>query len=469
MKKLWAAALLSVILFSCKREHIDPNLPAANGIPLTLNVDQFHPGNAIPQDFEGLSFETQILAKNPEYLDPNNTVLIQLLKNLGPGLLRIGGDTSDETDWTGKPRDANTTDEELSTTDVDRLADFSKASGWPVLFGLNLGNNNVAAAANEAGYAYKMLGNNLYGFQAGNEPDIYHMFGLRSPDYDINDYYSDWDIYFSAIRSAVPQAAFAGPDVANNTDWIDSFAAHKKDKVKFIDGHYYITGPASKPSINYHNLLDPNYFLGYYLQKINNAASGANLPYRITECNSIYGGGKAGASDVFAASLWSLDFMWTVAQNKGQGVNFHGGKLVYSPITMTNGVVSASPVYYGMLAFKYSNNNARIIPAGIVQSGYNCSAYACVNSDNTYSFTLINKEEAKDFSINIKLNKTAGVIDILRLKAPSVTSTVETTFGGSRVNGDGTFKTTVTEHYTINQKNFNVNVPAGSAAIITVH
>jgi hypothetical protein len=300
------------------------------------------------------------------------------------------------------------------------------------------------------------------------------MFGLRSPSYNIDNYYNDWDTYFSAVRAVVPQAGFAGPDVANNTDWIESFASHKNSKVKLIDGHYYITGPASSAAISYHNLLESNYFLGYYLQKINNAASGRDLPYRITECNSIYGGGKAGASDVFAASLWSLDFMWNVAANKGQGVNFHGGmlngtNLVYSPITIKNGVVAVSPVYYGMLAFKYGNTGGKIIPASISQAGYNCSAYACVNSDNSYSITLINKETAKNFAFTLQLNKPAFAIQIVRLNAPSVTSTTGIKFAGSEVEPGGTFKPGAPEEYSGNKSRFLVNVPAGSAAIVTVH
>lgn len=449
-------------------------MPPADGIPVTVTIDQNHPGYTIPLDFSGLSFETQILAKSPEYLDANNSTLVQLVKNLGPGLLRIGGDTSDETDWIGGQRGANTSTDEITKTDIDHLTAFSKATGWPVLFGLNLGNNKVAVAADEAQYVAAGLGNNLYGFQSGNEPDIYHMFGLRAPNYNIDDYYKDWDAYFSAIRAVVPQAAFAGPDVANNTDWIESFAINKSNKIKLIDGHYYITGPASNPGINYLNVLEANYFLDYYLQKINNAASGQHLPYRITECNSIYGGGKAGASDVFAASLWSLDFMWTVAANKGQGVNFHGGmldgnNLVYSPITIKNNVVAAGPVYYGMLAFKYANKGGRIIPAGIEQAGYNCSAHACINADNSYSITLINKETEKNFSFTLQLSKQAFAIQIVRLNAPSVTSTTGIKFAGNEVDPDGNFTPGAPEEYTGNKSRIVVNVPAGSAAIVTLH
>jgi hypothetical protein len=166
--------------------------------------------------------------------------------------------------------------------------------------------------------------------------------------------------------------------------------------------------------------------------------------------------------------------MWNVASSKGQGVNFHGGmlngnNLVYSPITIKNGVVAVSPVYYGMLAFKYGNTGGKIIPAHIKEAGYNCSAYACVNSDNSYSITLINKETTKNFSFTLQLSKAAGGIQVVRLDAPSVTSTAGIKLAGSTVEADGTFKPGAPEEYTGNTNHIVVNVPAGSAAIVTVH
>lgn len=152
MKKIWIAVALSIILVACRKEHGNPGPvpPPIDPGTITVAVDQNHPGYPIYPAFEGLSFETQILTKNPEYLNTNNNVLIQLIKNLGPGILRIGGDTSDEIDWTGAPRDANTPANVLTTSDIDRLAAFSRVSGWPVLFGLNLGSNHVGASVNEA-------------------------------------------------------------------------------------------------------------------------------------------------------------------------------------------------------------------------------------------------------------------------------------------------------------------------------
>ncbi|MDF2431220.1 MAG: hypothetical protein JWP44_851, partial [Mucilaginibacter sp.] len=245
MKKIWMAVLLSTVLLSCKKEAITPILVNNNTTTVTLAIHQTLRSFKISPTFEGLSFETGVLSRNPEFLNINNSVFIQLLKNLGPGLFRIGGDTSDEIDWTGKPRNSKTSSDSLTTTDIDRLSAFSKVTGWPVLFGLNLGSNNIKAASDEALYVNNSLGSNLYALQAGNEPDIYHMYGLRQPLYGVYEYLDEWDTYISAVKAAVPQAYFSGPDVANHIDWISPFAKNKNKRVRMINAHYYLTGPAS--------------------------------------------------------------------------------------------------------------------------------------------------------------------------------------------------------------------------------
>ena len=397
----------------------------------------------------------------------NNTVLIQLIKNLGPGLLRIGGGTSDEVYWSENTRTGSTAADSLATSDIDRLSAFSKAIGWQVLFGLNLGSNDAATSANEALYVNNSLGDNLYAFQSGNEPDVFN-YGLRAPTYNYSGYQVEWETYLSAVRNAVPQAPFAGPDVAYNTDWITAFAGNESKNVKLLDGHYYLTGPATEPYITYQTILAYSTKLPDYLQTLKNASVQYNLPYRITESNNVYGGGKKGVSDVFASALWALDAMWTVAENNGDGINFHGGdSLYYSPVLVQNGVLKASPEYYAMLAFKYGSTGGTIIPTNISNPQY-CSAYACVKADGTYTFTLINRDEKNNYSFNVQLNKTASGIQIAWLTAPSITATEGTTFAGAMVNADGTFETKTTEQYFVSGKSFIVNVPAGSAAVVTV-
>ena len=91
-----------------------------------------------------------------------------MIKNLGTGVLRIGGDSSDETTWTGNKRNSSTPANSLTTTDIDHLAAFSKDIGWPVIFGLNLGKFDADTAAKEAVYIDKTLKSNLYVLQSGN-------------------------------------------------------------------------------------------------------------------------------------------------------------------------------------------------------------------------------------------------------------------------------------------------------------
>ena len=474
-KKVLVIFFLLLGALGCRKENqniksIPKNngLPVANGLPITVTVNQNQKGNPIPLTFTGLSFETQILTANPEFLNINNGVLVQLIKNLGPGILRIGGSTSDEIDWTGAPRTSATPADMLTTSDVDRLSAFSQKIGWPVLFGLNLGNNDIPAAVNEASYVHNMLKGNLYAFQSANEPDVFNL-GLRPASYQYGNYQVEWGNYLHAIKKALPGDAFAGPDVAYNTDWFTSFAENEHSNVNFLDGHRYTTGPASSPGIDYHNILDYDYDLDTYLNQLEAEAVKFNKPYRITECNSIWGGGKPGVSNVFAASLWALNFMWTVAMENSAGVNFHGGNgLCYSPVLMEpNNVYTVGPVYYAMLAFKYGSEGGVIIPTTVSNTSY-CSAYTCVKPDKSYSITLINKDDVKNYSFTIRLNDMAGKIQIMRLMAPSVISAAGITFAGASVNANGTYTPKQIEQYTVNDNNFVINIPAGSAAIVTV-
>jgi hypothetical protein len=482
MNRKWFAILLAISLFSCKKDFLSSSLPAVNNLgdvnnlpagyyfPVTVTVDQDHPGYKIPSRFEGLSYETELLAASPDFLNENNAVLIQLIKNLGDGILRIGGNSSDKINWTGDVRTANTADHSLTTTDIDHLSAFSRAIGWPVVFGLNLADYDPGKAANEAKYVCNSLKENLYTLQFGNEPDVFRL-GPRASTYNFKNYQAEWNSYLTDVRKVAPRAFFAGPDVTPfSSDWIKWFIASENKSIAQFDGHYYVTGPASNASINCDNILTPDPKLAPYLATFNNESTKYHLPFRISECNSVWGGGKAGVSDVFASSLWALDFMWTVAENKGQGINFHGGGsfFVYTPIADENGEFVARPEYYAMLAFKYGATGQTIIPAAITQPGYNISAHACVNTDNSYSITLINKEKAKQFSFTVKLSRTASTIKVARLTAPSINSTNDITFAGSIVKSDGTFKPATTEYYTVNQKSFTVSIPAASAAVITV-
>jgi hypothetical protein len=443
-------------------------LPAPNGLTVSLQVNQSTPGYLIPETFEGLSYETGILANSSGFLNEGNTVLVRLIKNLGGGILRVGGNSSDKTYWTGKPRLKTTGSDSLTTTDIDNLSSFSSAIGWKVLFGLNLGDYNPDLAADEAQYLNSSLKTNLWALQNGNEPDIYTSNGLRTKTYSTANYLMEWNSYYQAVKNLVPNLVFAGPDVAYNQTWINSFSPVENMNVVMMDGHYYRTGPSTDTNIHYQTILAPDSKFTAYLQTLYNASSKYNLPFRLSECNSVYNGGKTGVSDVFASSLWALDFMWQVAENKGSGVNFHGGSGgPYSPFISTNGITSPRPIYYSMLAFNYGGTGGNIIPATLSANPYNCTAYACIKNGITY-LTLINKEPLKNLSFSIQLTHSSSSVQIQSLVAPSITANSGISFAGNTVNADGTYSLANPKSYRLNGKNLNVNIPAGSAAVIII-
>ncbi len=466
---------LLILLAACKKERnviITP--PPKFVATATVTLNEAQSGLPISQNFQGLSFETSLLTKNPEYLNTNNQTLIQLLKNLGPGILRIGGGTSDEIGWASHPRTANTSVDTLTTTDIDRLSVFSKATGWPVILGLNMWNNDAPSAAKEAVYATQALGTSLYAFQSGNEPDTYSSYGPRPPTYNVNNYAIEWENYFAAIKTQLPDAVFAGPDAANNTDWVNQFVQRESTNIKLMDAHFYVTGPATNPSITYNDILTASDVLPGYLTNMASWSLKYQVPYRITETNNIWGGGKKGVSDTFAAALWALDFMWQVAAANGQGINFHGGSLgpknlYYSPILNLNGSFVAMPEYYAMLAFGYASSGAKVVPVSLSKtSNYNCTAYASVKNSGEYDITLINKDLNTDILYTINLSKPVSSASIMRLSAPAVTATNGVTFAGNQVNIDGTFSPVTNNYLTINQGTVTVKIPAGSAAVVIV-
>jgi len=439
-----------------------------SGPILTVEIDQSAKGFPTPFAFQGLSYETSLLSTN--FLTTGNTVLIQLIKNLGGGVLRIGGNMSDEMAWTGAARTAETPDKSITTTDVDNLAAFSRSIGWPVLFGLNLGAYHPELAANEAEYVSNILKTDLLALQFGNEPDGYHSWNpKRSKTYGYAEYRSEWEKYFGAVRNRLPNVPLAGPDVAYRSEWVKAFAADLGKNVILLDGHYYQNGPASNPAINIDSLFTPIPQYANYFKVINDASVSANVPWRISECNSINGGGKAGVSDTFASALWALDFMWTVAVNHGQGVNFHGGKGgAYSPFAIAGKTVMARPEYYAMLAFKAGSEGRAIFVPQVAPSKYQYSAYAASGAGST-AITVINKERTQDLTLKFNLTKDASTYRVARLSAPSMDAAKGVTFSNSTVNADGTFVPGKLEGTPLDgAKTFTIKVPAASAAVVTV-
>jgi len=383
-----AVAALSRVPRIFAQTHAAPQLKPGE---VSLRLDLTKPAPAVPLDFTGLSYESAQLA-HPKFFSSENHQLIELLRKLSPeGILRIGGNTSELTHWAGEQGAAtaaglaeppsaghNTATSYTITAEAIRnLRGFLDATGWRLIYGLNLGRGTSEAAAAEAGYVAKTMGHKLVALQFGNEPDLFHHDDEKHTRWTYDEYATRWLQFEPVVRAAAPGVMLAGPDVASNWGWIQKFAVQMRGKISMLTGHYYIGGPPSNPAMNIDALLTPPQHLLDEVALVEHLLASSGLPYRMAEGNSCYNGGKPGMSDVFASALWAGDYMLQLAQAGYAGVNLHGGGMgVYTPIaTDASGASTARPDYFGMLMAQQFAG-ATIVPSELKSNGANVTAYA---------------------------------------------------------------------------------------------
>jgi hypothetical protein len=190
------------------------------------------------------------------------------------------------------------------------------------------------------------------------------------------------------------------------------------------------------------------------------AAAKLNVPFRMTEGNTCYRGGKPGVSDVFASALWSADYLLRLASLGYAGVNLHGGdgKMVasslgghlpgddivlaehgdpathphpyYTPIAHIGDEYLLEPVAYGM---KFANHfaNSTMIPIDFDPGPVNATAYAAMSDKSGLIWAIINKDAEQDLKVEIDVDANQLVKlswtflgEVGHLRADSLTSRI---------------------------------------------
>jgi hypothetical protein len=448
------------------------SLTAAGTGPTTNTVNgtvTFSTNKVLPLNpaFVGLSYEKLQMTK--PFFVSTNIPLVNLMGRMGPAVLRIGGGTADEIGWNGV---SNTIP--ITSAQVDALAGFIKAmpGNWQVLYGINLLSNTSASAAAEALYAANALGPHLLGFEIGNEPEYgFSTYGA---------FLARWRSLAAAITNTVPGWAFTN----NGTGWVldgadagqgqlsaytDPFASDESGQAALLTQHYYrAAGGSTNDTMQL--LLQPDSFLVTLVANITGAAAGhCPLGARITECGSFSAGGVAGVSDAFGAALWSLDFMFTMALNGGQGINFHGGGFSpYSPLA-DNGtnVIQVHPEFYALQMFSRIPAGS-VIPATVaLQSNLNFTAYGVRQASGAISALLNNKDAGNRLAVSLNLGPNVTGAQLIELNGPSLGSTSGFTLGGAALNPDGSWNGGVQQVLSATNGQLTVSVPPISAILLT--
>ena len=449
-------------------------------VRVALSVPTEAIGPQVPADFIGLSYELHQLA-DPSFFSAQNIGLIREFKALSShGVLRLGGNTSEFAFWKPTPDSPEPEHPQVrevvgepkaqyyavTAEAVSNLAEFLEASGWICLYGIGMGTNTPARAAEEAAFVAKTLGDRLQYFQIGNEADLFGRH-LRDPKtWSANTYLEEWLTLARAITARVPAAKFGIPDVTGNVSWLTEIAdrwssIQAAPHVTTLTHHYYFGGPATNPEVNIPNLLKPA-----TMQKVQNmaniaaaAAGKMGARVRMTEGNTCYRGGKPGVSDVFAAALWSADYSLLLASNKYSGVNLHGGsgKSVansvggslpgdallkqngetpeqiaahphpfYTPIATFGSDCVLEPVAYG-LKFAGSFSGGTLLKTEfstkLQAAGVNATAYAAKLPGGQTSVIILNKDAKRDLEVELDFGRDiSGAVETETLHAPALDS-----------------------------------------------
>lgn len=499
-----------------------PSMSLSQSAPSSAAELTLHPqpdAVKIPLTYSGLSYELAQLT-DPAFFSAANRDLVAYFRLLSPnGVLRVGGNTS-EFCWfranasTPEPKlhvpsgnsDTNWMPHRLFAIEpaaIDALAGFLEATGWRLIYGLNLGNSSPQRAAEEAAYVAAKVGQRLEFFQIGNEPDLYHNAsnGTRPPNWGFADYLEDWTAFAEAIALRVPSARFGGPDVGASSDWVIRFGEQVPARIGArliaLTGHYYAEGPPNDPRMTTTRLLAGNPNIPAEMQRIEAGSRAHGRVFRMTEGNSCYRGGKPGMSDAFAAALWGGDYMLLLASLGCAGVNLHGGSSAfltaslgdhtpgmdvaktpqkvkggfYTPISTEPGSPDrAAPIFYGMLL---ANQLAGGMPLQVegLPTGVNATAYS-VQSDHGFKVAIFNKDEhqALDLILRVPLNlRPPGKVrraTAWRLAAPALDSTQGVTLAGASIGEHAAWRPMQAESLPFQSETAQIRVPAASAALV---
>ena len=429
----------------------------------------------IPEDFLGMSLEMNTIEdayNGTPWLTGAGGPYATMLKRIGVKNIRIGGNSSERTPY-ATDRDA------ADVNDFCQLIGANLIWNLPVEANYNLTNSTAFAKTMmehkaRRGYTFSTT------FEIGNEPDIN---GVDQPT---------WQTRFDAFNQSLRQqinwrVTTTGPSAAGSQSYANdlskdpTYAGFLHRSVGFVTQHWYPFGGAnSYGSVNdaidamltsSSNAKYQKFFNGWAETATNNG-----FRPRMEETNSMYNGGFPGASNSFAAALWTLDYYSYFAQNTMlAGINLHTGQKssVYNPISPTGSAPSytLNGAGYGMFAFSY-NGHGRPVPVTLSNpDNVNVTVYATLERDGTENVHVVNKTHtstSNDVTVNVTPGHGYRRAQIMYLKQDNNDPTQSTgiTLGGQPVNGDGTWSGGYTSTITPNNGVFSISVPRTQAAIV---
>jgi hypothetical protein len=449
---LVAAAIVAVLGFRTATP-VPPGVPHHAAL---VTVTDTPIGPPVPSGFIGLSLEyTSIGHFTGADAAHINPVLTELVRQLAPGgrpVLRIGGDTSDwgwfPTRHLRRPRGIRFT---LGARWLGLTRALAARTGARLILGLNLESASRPLIAEQIRRFSSLGRRQLAAFELGNEPEVWGAIGWYYPQpnhpvfarrrgYRFADYNREVGRYIALIPGGVTIAGLStgGPKWWSRTAAL--LAAHPR--IRLVTFHLYPlhecrTNPRGPLTGTIPHLMDPaaSRGLGAKVAPYITAAHRHHAQVRIDELNSVSCGGQPGVSDRFAAALWSIDTLFTLASEGADGVNFHTfARAWYRPfwVSRSGGVWQGhvAPLMYGLDFFnRAAPPGSRLVRVG-APTPADLRVWATTGADHHVRVTLIDTSPTRALTVAIKLPHPRLRISVERLRAPSLGAATGVTFGG---------------------------------------
>ena len=451
--------------------------------PVAVSIERAHPGEPVPRDFLGLSFELSNLHQIAGYADDGD--LVTLLRSLGPGVLRFGGGSADtRVAWTDgattRPAWASGV---IDPEDLRQLGALAAESGWHILLTIGLAHFEPEAAAREAAAAKAALGESLDGIELGNEPNAFAQHGLREEPWSFVQYNADVTTYRSAIEAAAPGIPLVGPDVSGSAAFESWGLGEAVDqRPALLTGHHYPLGCEQVPAPSISRLLSPlirrkeGASLSHYMA----VALASDIPFRLDEANTVSCGGEAGISNTFASALWAVGFLTKAMELGLAGINLHGNPANcagYSPVCaptpedLNTGVLTAQPEWYALLLTRALIGDRPLPTSTSSPRRPNIQASTFLASDGTLHVVIVNDDPpgSRRLAIGVHVGRVFQGASILSLTARSPEALSGVRLGGRAVAPDGSWTEPSRQPHASNKRGvITVDVAPGSAALLTV-
>ncbi|KAI0772366.1 glycoside hydrolase family 79 protein [Trametes elegans] len=361
-----------------------------------------------------------------------------------------------------------------------------------------------------------ILGDNLLGLQASNEPDLYAAHFHRQSNYGPYDFFGEFSLFTQAYDadSAIPiKNNLIAPSVSGTwtpeSVWDTGFVEAYTQYLSHLAVERYPTDNCAVIFPNPNNPPhDPLQMIGTYLthksalslttQYTNSTmlAQGWGKPFLMFETNTASCGGFPGISDSFTSALWGVDYALQMANSNFTGALFHfGGQNVsYNPFTAAPTNESSlhdwtvGPIFYSSIFVAEAigqTNTSQVKDLNPNDGNEFTPAFAIYENGNLARIALINflsdASGANDYTATIYVggtgfNEPNGVppsVKVKYLQAPSVTEKDNITWAGQtlgkRFEADGLWKgeeNIVTVPCDQAANSCVIKVPAPAAALV---